>query len=213
MPAEKIHRKPSAKACFGNPPDSEWYKGIHEGRYPAPDVQLGPCTPGWTDGHIARHQEVMRHRGPRAPQCNRSPRSPWRTCRRKQPDNLSRSKRWNAFRRSGVRRRLRMINHQQRNGPKVGTTGPQIEERMSCSSKYRRRRTPSILNSLAASAASPLSRSRSSSSGRLRRSSRAPMPTRWRPMAASQNISVRGNARRIGSRFGPDAMFPSPDRR
>jgi hypothetical protein len=60
MPAEKIHRKPSAKACFGNPPDSEWYKGIHEGRYPAPDVQLGPCTPGWTDGHIARHQEVMR---------------------------------------------------------------------------------------------------------------------------------------------------------
>jgi hypothetical protein len=60
VPAEKIHRKASAKACFGNPPDSEWYKGIAERRYPAPDVALGPCTPGWTDGHIERHQKAMR---------------------------------------------------------------------------------------------------------------------------------------------------------
>jgi hypothetical protein len=61
MPAEKIHRKSSAKDCFGNPPESEWYKGIEDGRYPAPDVQLGPRTPGWTDSHIARHQEKMRN--------------------------------------------------------------------------------------------------------------------------------------------------------
>jgi hypothetical protein len=60
MPSEIIHRKSAAKARFGDPPNSEWHKGIEEGRYPAPDVELGPRTPGWTDGHIERHQAAMR---------------------------------------------------------------------------------------------------------------------------------------------------------
>jgi hypothetical protein len=60
MPSEIIHRKTAAKARFGNPPDSEWHKGIDEGRYPKPDVALGPRTPGWSDSHIERHQKAMR---------------------------------------------------------------------------------------------------------------------------------------------------------
>jgi hypothetical protein len=64
MPSEIIHRKAAAKARFGNPPDSEWYKGIKERRYPAPDFELGPQTPGWSDGHIERHQKAMRDAAP-----------------------------------------------------------------------------------------------------------------------------------------------------
>jgi hypothetical protein len=60
MPSEIIHRKKAAKARFGNPGDSEWHKGIHEGRYPAPDVKLGKQTPGWTDSHIEHHQKALR---------------------------------------------------------------------------------------------------------------------------------------------------------
>jgi len=60
MPSEIVHRKPATKARFGNPPESSWYDGIQKGYYPAPDVELSPGVPGWTDSHIARHQEAMR---------------------------------------------------------------------------------------------------------------------------------------------------------
>jgi hypothetical protein len=51
-----IHRKRAAKRFFGDPPDSTWHDWIKRGLVPEPDVELGPQTPGWTEGLIARHQ-------------------------------------------------------------------------------------------------------------------------------------------------------------
>ena len=62
MSVKPIHRKPSAKAAFGNPPESEWHKGQEEDRYPKPDVELGPRTPGWTTDIILEYQQKAKQR-------------------------------------------------------------------------------------------------------------------------------------------------------
>jgi len=60
MVVEKIHRRETVRGFYGNPPLSTFYARIEKGLIPRPDVELGPNTPGWSDGAIARHQATLR---------------------------------------------------------------------------------------------------------------------------------------------------------
>jgi hypothetical protein len=60
MPAEIVHRRKKVREFYGNPPWSTFYAWLAKGLIPAPDIQLGKSTPGWTDGLITRHQEERR---------------------------------------------------------------------------------------------------------------------------------------------------------
>jgi len=60
MPAEIVHRRERVREFFGNPSWSTFYDWLSKGLIPPPDVELGPSTPGWTDGLITRHQKERR---------------------------------------------------------------------------------------------------------------------------------------------------------
>jgi predicted DNA-binding transcriptional regulator AlpA len=53
---QRILRRFEVMRLYGDPPPSTFYDRIKNGHIPAPDFELGPQTPGWTEGLIARHQ-------------------------------------------------------------------------------------------------------------------------------------------------------------
>jgi hypothetical protein len=66
MQPQIVYRKKQAKKFYGDPPDTTWWEPDttwwewqQTGKAPKPDVMLGERTPGWTDGHIARHQRNL----------------------------------------------------------------------------------------------------------------------------------------------------------
>jgi predicted DNA-binding transcriptional regulator AlpA len=60
---ERIFRLVEVKRFYGNPSNSTFYDRIKRGLIPAPDVELGPQTPGWTEGLIERDQAAKRAAG------------------------------------------------------------------------------------------------------------------------------------------------------
>jgi hypothetical protein len=62
---EKIFRRLEVKRAYGDPPWSTFYHRQQTGDIPKPDVMLGDDTPGWTEGHINRHQKQLKDRGSR----------------------------------------------------------------------------------------------------------------------------------------------------
>jgi predicted DNA-binding transcriptional regulator AlpA len=60
---ERIFRLVEVKPFYGNPSNSTFYDRIKRGLIPAPDVELGPQTPGWTEGLIERDQAAKRAAG------------------------------------------------------------------------------------------------------------------------------------------------------
>jgi hypothetical protein len=67
-PLRRFLRKPQAKAMFGDPPDSSWYKGIADGVIPAP-VKMSPSrfAPAlWDEAElIAAQQRLLAERDER----------------------------------------------------------------------------------------------------------------------------------------------------
>src|SRR5262245_21750772 len=57
MPAEIVHRREKVRQFYGNTPWQTFYDWLNKGLIPPPDVELGPATPVWSAGLIARHQE------------------------------------------------------------------------------------------------------------------------------------------------------------
>jgi hypothetical protein len=53
---QTIYRKRQVRKLYGDPPLSTFNDWVKTGRVPKPDVQLGPQTPGWTEGLIERDQ-------------------------------------------------------------------------------------------------------------------------------------------------------------
>jgi predicted DNA-binding transcriptional regulator AlpA len=53
---EIVYRRNQVREFFGNPPWATFYARIKSGDIPAPDFQLGPQTPGWTQSTIERAQ-------------------------------------------------------------------------------------------------------------------------------------------------------------
>jgi len=56
---EKVYSRREVRRFYGDPANSTFYYRIKTGLIPAPDVALGPDTPGWTEGLITRHQKTL----------------------------------------------------------------------------------------------------------------------------------------------------------